>query len=239
VVTTSRDISERKRTEARLRALTARLQSAREEEAARIARDLHDDLGQTLTAQQLDLRWLEEHFENLPATDERGQVLDRLVSVREASRRLLLAAQRIAAGAWPVTLEKLGLAAALRQEARQFEARTGLPVTVTVEAEPPPGAPASIAAFRIFQEALTNVARHAAAGRVAVSLTGEGGALLLKVEDDGRGLPAAAADLARPTLGILGMQERALALGGEVRVERRPGGGTVVTARLPGARVGQ
>jgi PAS domain S-box-containing protein len=239
IVASSRDISERKaaeealhRSEERLRALAARLESIREEESARVARDLHDDLGQALTAQEMDLRWLEEHFEAEPATPLQGQVVDRLVAAREASRRMLASVQRIAAGAWPAALEKLGLAAALRQEVRRFGERTRLPVTLRIEAEPPPGSPPSTALFRICQEALTNVARHAAATRVEVALRAEGDALVLEVVDDGCGLPARRDD-GRPSLGILSMKERALTLGGEVRVEAGPAGGTVVTARLP------
>jgi len=241
IVATSRDITARKldeerlhRSEAQLRALADRLQTIREEAAARIARDLHDDLGQALTAQQLDLRWLEERFEAMPATAERGELLDRLVAVREASRHLQAGVQRIAAGAWPVTLEKLGLGAALRQEARAFAERTGLAVEVAIEADDPPARAPGIALFRICQEALTNVARHAAATRVRVALRAEGEALVLRVEDDGRGLPEAPGE-GRQSLGILGMRERALALGGEVRVEPAAGGGTVVEVRLPGA----
>jgi PAS domain S-box-containing protein len=239
VVASSRDITERKRAEERLhrseeqlRALAARLQSIREEEAARIARDLHDDLGQTLTAQQLDLRWMEACFEALPATPERGEIVDRLVAVREASRRLQASVQRIAAGAWPAALEKLGLAAALRTEARRLSERTDLSVVVAVEAADPPPGETATALFRICQEALTNVARHARATRVEVSLRADGGALLLTVADDGCGLPPAPG-AGRPALGVLGMKERALALHGEVRVENRPEGGTAVVARVP------
>jgi PAS domain S-box-containing protein len=242
VVANSRDISERKRAEEALqrsqellRALAARLQSIREEEAARMARDLHDDLGQVLTAQQMDLRWLEEHFEAEPATPLQGQVVDRLVAAREASRRMQASVQRIAAGAWPAALEKLGLAAALRQELRSFGERTGLAVTLRIEAEPPPGSPPSTALFRICQEALTNVVRHAAATRVEVALLAEGDALVLQVADDGRGFPGPR-DEVRASLGLLSMKERARALGGEVLVGDGPGGGALVTARLP--RVG-
>ncbi len=232
IVANSRDITERKRAEEQLRALAGRLQSIREEEAARIARDLHDDLGQVITAQQLDLRWLEERFEALPATPERGELLDRLVAVREASRQLQAGVQRIAAGAWPVLLEKLGLAAALRQEVRRFGERTGLRAGVRVEADPPAGGAAALALFRICQEALTNVARHAAAGGVEVVLREEGPDLLLEVRDDVHGLPAGGAG-ARQGLGLLSMQERARALGGEVRVVGAAGGGVLVSARVP------
>lgn len=239
IVATSRDISERKQAEAalrrseeHLRALATRLRSIREEEAARIARDLHDDLGQVLTAQQMDLRWLEQQVEALPEAAVRDPLLERLVAAREASRQVHLGVQRIAAGAWPVALDKLGLDAALAQEVRHFGVRTGLAVRTRLEgtAAPPPAA--AIALFRICQEALTNVARHSGASRVEVELRVEGEVLVLEVSDDGRGYPAVRAE-ERPSLGLLSMRERALEVGGEVQLLNGPSGGAMVRARVP------
>jgi signal transduction histidine kinase len=128
----------------------------------------------------------------------------------------------------PDVLDRLGLPEAVEWQARQFEQRTGIAtqfetnVTETVEPR------RATALFRIAQEALTNVARHADAHRVRVSLTIRGGDLALEVSDDGRGLAPG-----RGRLGLLGMRERALALGGDVAIVGPPGRGTVVTARLP------
>jgi PAS domain S-box-containing protein len=226
------DVTERREAQEAVRALAARLQAAREEEATRIARDLHDDLGQTLTALQLELRWIEERVERLPATVEAGPLVDRVVAAAELAATTLTTVQRLSLELHPAALDHLGLAAAVRQELRRFEQRTGVQAAAALETDLPPADPAGKALYRIVLEALTNVARHAGATHVAVRLRREGGLLLLTVADDGRGLPPGLA-VTPATLGLLGMQERAHALGGEVRLSAGERGGTVVTARIP------
>jgi PAS domain S-box-containing protein len=211
-----------------LRALAARSDQAREGEKAHIARELYDDLAQLLSAAKMDLRWLERRVGGSCAGSGAG-----LAERTRAAARLIDAAaasiQRLAPGLRPTALDRLGLAEALRQEARRFAERTGVACEVAV-AGPPVTGEAATALYRIAEEALANVARHAHAARVMVRVGEEGGALVLRVEDDGRGLGAAPPPAA---LGIPEMRERAERLGGRLTVEGRAGGGTSVTARIP------
>ncbi|MBK9517803.1 MAG: GAF domain-containing protein [Anaeromyxobacter sp.] len=216
----------------RLRALAGRLQTVREDEKTRMARDLHDELGQLLTGLKMDLRWLENRLGELPASEQVSALLDRAVAASELADQTVISVQRIASELRPGALDRLGLAPALRQEARRFQERTGIECRAELEEGAPEPLPeVATALYRICQEAMTNVSRHAEARVVVVSLRAEPGALVLRVEDDGRGLdePAMGPD----TLGLLGMTERATLLGGWVRFERGPERGTVVTARLP------
>jgi two-component system sensor histidine kinase UhpB len=238
------DVTEQRRAEERvresreqLRALAGRLQTVREEEKTRMARDLHDELGQLLTGLKMDLRWLENRLGDLPQDDRVSALLDRAVAASELADQTVASVQRIAAELRPGALDRLGLAPALRQEARRFQERTGIGCQARVdEATPEPPPEVATALYRICQEALTNVSRHAGARQVEVALDAEPQALVLRVSDDGRGLDAVS--LGPEALGLLGMTERATLLGGEVSFTRRPEGGTVVTARLPvtGAR---
>ena len=214
-----------------LRALAARLDSVREEEQTRIARDLHDDLGQLLTGLRVDLDQVEELVERLPTSPESGAILDRVVDASALVARTVAATRHALAVLRPATLDLLGLVPALRQACRDFTARTGIPCEAELPPEVALDADAELVLFRIAQEALTNVSRHAAARRVGVALQVSPGALLLRVVDDGAGLPPAAG--VRRGLGIVGMRERASRLGGELRVTPAPGGGTMVEARLP------
>jgi PAS domain S-box-containing protein len=232
-----RDLAEQRRVEhalresrQQLRALAARLQTVREEETGRIARDLHDELGQLLTGLKMDLRWVEGRIGQLPPGDGVNALLDRVVGASELADRTVTTVQRIAADLRPSTLDQLGLGAALGHEARRFQERTGVTCQVTgVEGLPPLPGEVSTALYRIAQEALTNVARHAAATRVAISLEVAAGVATLRVEDDGRGI----GPVEPHALGLLGMKERATMLGGAVHVGRRAGSGTAVTARIP------
>jgi signal transduction histidine kinase len=220
-----------------LRALAARLEAVREEEKSRIARDLHDELGQLLTGLQMDLRWVERRLGDLSDGPAVNALIDRVVGAAELADQTTAAVQRIASELRPGALDRLGLVPALRQEARRFQERTGLACRAELdEALPEPAPEAATALYRICQEAMTNVSRHAQASQVVVRLAGEGGEVVLRVEDDGRGLTAA--DHGPAALGLLGMQERASRLGGRVEFTDREGRGTVVTARLPRAGPG-
>jgi PAS domain S-box-containing protein len=235
------DVTDREQAEARLResreqlrALAGRLQSVREEEKARMARDLHDELGQLLTGLKMDLRWLERRLSDLPASDDVSPLVDRVVAASELADQTVASVQRIAAELRPGALDRLGLGPALRQEVRRFQERTGIVCQGRIdEAAPEPPPEVATALYRICQEALTNVSRHAGATRVVVALSAEPPGLVLSVEDDGRGFEVGPSALGPEALGLLGMTERATLLGGEVGFTRRPGGGTVVTARVP------
>lgn len=218
-------------TQAQLRALTHRLEAAREDEAGRIARELHDEVGQVLTSVKIDLSSL------LRAYGSANAGLDRHVG--ELSERIDDAVgfvRRIASELRPAVLDRLGLVSALEWQAREFEARTGLPVVLEVNGvEEPIDERVSITVFRLIQEALTNVARHAEASHVTIDLRGAGGELALTVTDDGKGIDrAAAADPA--TLGILGMRERALLVGGTFTIGGGAHDGTMIQVRIPGLR---
>lgn len=229
------DITERKKAEdalrrshAQLRALSERRERVREEERTRVAREIHDELGQLLTTLKLDLAWLADR----PPAGTRA--LRR--RLRALSRRIdgaVEAVRTIATALRPAPLDHLGLAAAIEWQSRQFQALSGIRVSVDVSLQDPGLDPnLATAVFRIFQEALTNVARHANATRVDVRLSGEDGALRLDVSDDGRGIRDAERD-AIGSLGLLGMRERARTFRGELDVAPRRDGGTAVTLRLP------
>lgn len=228
------DVTERKqvadalrRSREQLRQLAARLQAVREEERTAIAREIHDELGQALTGIKMDVSWL---LGRVPKTWKRvrlrGHALTELLdgtidAVRDLSSRLR-----------PSVLDDLGLAAAVEWQTAEFARRTGIEVDLTEVQELPLDRERGTALFRILQEALTNVARHASASCVRVSLRRSDGEIVLRVADDGKGLTTAEID--DPTaLGLLGMRERAAVLGGEVRFGQEPAGGTRVTASMP------
>jgi len=225
VLVNTRDVTEQVR-------LAARVNQVREEEKTRVARDLHDQLGQLLTSLKLDLVWLEERLEFMPATPETVGLVERVVAASELSEQTVAEVQRIATDLRPAALDRIGLGAALLQEGRRFEARTGLTCRVEVEAGLPALPPSTATAlYRIAQEALTNVARHARAQVATVRLTAVPGVLELLVVDDGRGFDPALARMGS-ALGLAGMRERAELEGGELLVDA-DAGGTRVMARVP------
>jgi signal transduction histidine kinase len=215
------------------RQLAARVQSIREEDRSRIARDLHDDLGPLLTGITVDLRSIERALAQGETGPPARELLERVRSASELATRTVARVQRIATELRPGALDRLGLGPALRQDARRFAQRTGIACDVRLDAElPEASAEVSTALYRIAQEALTNVVRHAEARRVTLRLQGGPGRLVLHVEDDGKGLGAIGAG-SPGALGLLGMAERAAMLGGEVRFEPARGGGTRVVASVP------
>jgi PAS domain S-box-containing protein len=238
VLVITRDITERKRAEEKLlasreqlRALVARLNSVREEEKAQLSRELHDEMGQILTGLRIELEALEEKLGDLGTGCATGELLDRAVAASELVARAIDAMHDLLASLRPVALDRLGLGAALRQECRKLGARAGIACELAaVEDLSSFGSEVDTALFRIAQEALTNVVRHAHASRAAVSLGSEAERATLRVADDGRGI-SPGRELAG--LGMLGMRERAERLGGELFVHAAPSGGTVVEARIP------
>jgi PAS domain S-box-containing protein len=236
VLVINSDITERKRGEEslilqkeQLRALAERLQLVREEDRKQVARDLHDQIGQILTAIKMDLTWMIRH---LPSSEV--DVLARLSESIESINEGVIAVRTICSGLRPGVLDDLGLAAAIEWQASEFASRNGVACEVSL----PPvdlhmDGDRATATFRIFQECLTNVIRHAKANAVQVSLCQENGKILLVVKDDGIGFnqPDQSNDLGY--LGILGMKERAQFCGGEVHIASSMGHGTTVTVRVP------
>jgi PAS domain S-box-containing protein len=235
-----RDITIRKQAEdalktshAQLRALLARLQTVREDEATRIAREIHDELGQQLTGLKMDLIWTARKLSELPGSSAVNVILQRFSDTPKMVDAITTSVQVIAAELRPVVLDKLGLGTALQYEARRLHERTSISCQVRLpekEQEMPPEL--STALFRIFQECLTNITRHAQASEVKVELKTVDGWVTLCVQDNGRGITAA--ELAGPvSLGLLGMKERAALLGGKITITRDDAQGTVVTASIP------
>jgi PAS domain S-box-containing protein len=239
-VVLAHDVTERRRaaqdvldSQAALRALVQRLQSTQQEERARVAREVHDELGQLLTGLKMDLRWLERRLCEPGLPPALNALLDRTVAASALTDQTIAAVQNLAAGLRPVALEHLGLADALAQRTREFRQHSGVPCTLDV-AEPLPALPTDVAneLFYICQEALTNVARHAQATQVQVRLGEHDGGVRLEIEDNGVGVEAALA-VARRSLGLLGMRERALHCRGTVRIEAASPHGTVVVVQVP------
>jgi PAS domain S-box-containing protein len=232
----SRDISERKAAEdevassrAQLRELSHYLQTIREEERARISRELHDELGQTLTAMKMELSWLLERLPGGP--DPLQPRVKRLIDLVNGSVADL---RRIASDLRPLMLDELGLVSAARWLVDTVASRGQLAVELAFDREDVAyQADVSTAAFRIVQEALTNVARHSGATRVTVSFSHKSGELQIEIVDNGCGIAVASAGAAPVRHGIVGMRERAHMLGGSLIMEDNPRGGTCVLARLP------
>jgi PAS domain S-box-containing protein len=228
------DITERKdaeekarRSRAELRALAARLLLVREEERTRIAREIHDELGQALTGLKLDLAWLQ------PRIDDRGELSEWVRSIVQRVDSTMDSVRRIATDLRPSILDHLGLVAAIEWQAQEFERRTG--VTASVRTNAPDVAVDEVratAVFRMLQETLTNVARHARASRVDIELTVGNLDLALDVRDNGRGITPAEIAGGR-SLGLVGLRERAIACGGLVSIRGTPGQGTHVAVRVP------
>jgi PAS domain S-box-containing protein len=216
------------RSRAQLRAMAAHIETAKEQERLRLAREVHDDLGGNLTAIKIALAGLTRH---LPRDDavlaERAAYLENLID------QTFDAAHRIAANLRPATLE-LGIVAALRQQCGQFTRNTGIDCRLATRgAVPPLDADAAIAVYRIAQEALTNVARHARASRVRMRLARRNGHLVLTIADDGRGYAPLRDAGAASGFGVLGMSERAAAFGGHLEIEATTPRGTRVSLSLP------
>lgn len=226
--TLARRHGEAQEAQAQLRALSRRLQAAREEEGARISRELHDQLGQDLTALKLAVGALRLRApETGPRTGELGRWCDEASAQIDAA---IDAVRRIAGELRPSVLDRLGLLPALEGLAREFQRRSG--VACSVVAEGPQeglGAEQATAFFRITQEALTNVARHAGAKAVEIALRVNEVQAELCIRDDGRGF----AEAGPRHLGILGMEERAGLLGGRLRLGRAPQGGAELCVTLP------
>jgi signal transduction histidine kinase len=216
-----------------LRDLSRHLMTAREDEKARIARELHDEIGSSLTAVNMDLIAVRQRL------GEDSALAARLLRAAGSLRSTVEAMRRIIEDLRPTLLEGLGLREAVRAWAKDYAERIGVPLTIDIPEELPPlpaGSP--IGVFRIVQEALTNALRHAKASSIRLTIRAEEGNLVLEIVDDGVGIaPRTGADKRSPH-GLLGIRERANAMGGSCTIGRGPGGkGTEVRVSVPVARI--
>jgi signal transduction histidine kinase len=215
-----------------LRALAAKLQSVREEERKLITRDIHDELGQALTGFKMDLAWMRNRLANNDSAIS-AQLLEKIAEMGALVDATANTIRKLCTELRPGILDDLGLTAAIQWQAREFSKRTGIRCAVTTKADGLNLDPDQItAAFRIFQEILTNVARHAEASRVNVRLESTGKELVLEASDNGRGIRENEIGGTK-SLGLVSMRERALLLGGALELHGAPGQGTTVTVRLP------
>ncbi len=229
-----RDVTQRRqeeneilRSRQELRDLTARLQMVREEERTDIAREVHDELGQALTGLKIDLAWLKPRLADRPALAERVQsIIVRIDGAMDTVRR-------IATDLRPSVLDDLGLVAAVEWQTQEFERSTGITAELEVQATYPGlDDVCATTAFRILQETLTNVARHAHATRVKIALQVSAEELTLEVRDNGRGISKS--DLLSSTsLGLIGSRERAIACGGKLVIRGIRNQGTIALLRIP------
>lgn len=237
-----RDITERRRAEIelrqsreQLRSLAAHLQDVREEERTRIAREVHDELGQMITGLKMDLSWLEKRLPAIADLAAREPLATKTSTMSGLLDRMVKSVRKIASELRPGVLDDLGLVPALEWQACDWQAHTGIECQVSASLEGVTVSPErGTALFRIFQEALTNVARHAQATRVRVQIGADGGWLVMEIQDNGRGITDEERQRAK-SFGLLGMNERATLLGGEFTISGEPGRGTTVRVRiLPG-----
>jgi signal transduction histidine kinase len=211
-----------------LRNLAAYQQEVREQEKIRIAREVHDQLGQSLTIMSMDLTWIKKHLSN------RSSKIDEKISgmfnvIEDALERL----HTVTAELRPVILDDFGLAAAIEWQVEEYSKRIGIECRMEptgFEPDLPKGQATAI--FRIFQEILTNIMRHAQAKEVVVKMEAGNGDLILQVRDDGRGITESEVNDPK-AFGLLGIRERLFPFGGQVTFDGRPGLGTLVTVRLP------
>jgi signal transduction histidine kinase len=216
-----------------LRALSARLQSVREEERTCLAREIHDELGQELTALKLHLDFLPKRIDGVHTPAGRESLQQNMTDMSALAGTLIDSVRRIATELRPAALDDLGLRAAIAWHAHEFERHFGVRCVVACEPDTLALDPLrATALFRIVQEALTNVARHAAAQAASITLRSNADAVLLEVKDDGRGITDHALR-GTNSLGLLGIRERAQLLGGTVDIWGVPGRGTTVRVRLP------
>ncbi len=222
-----RDVTERIKAQEDLAAFAAAAGAIREQEKTRVARELHDELAQSLTALKMDTIWLRG---NVPALeDAAASKLEGMLSMIDSS---VAATRRIAADLRPLVLDDLGLVPAIEWLAGNFTQRTGVPCRLDVDEDMELREPYATAVFRMVQESLANVAKHAGATQVTVGAVLDGAGIRLWVHDDGRGFDPAL-PRKQQSLGIVGLRERASLLKGQVAIDSAPGRGTRVEAMIP------
>ena len=234
-LSTQLDITERKKSEEELvrsreelRNLADHLQSVREQERTTIAREIHDDLGQTLTGLKMDLSWLARKVPR-----DREELLEKIRAMSGLVSTTHKTVQRITTELRPGLLDDLGLAAAMEWQTEEFQSRTGISCKLTIDPEDIViDEKRSTALFRIFQESLTNISRHAGATRVTVSLKEKDGQIALRVRDNGKGITKEQIS-SNKSFGIMGIRERVHQFQGKVRISGSPGKGTTVVVEMP------
>ncbi|HSE22091.1 MAG TPA: PAS domain S-box protein [Pyrinomonadaceae bacterium] len=240
LLTVKTDITERKRAETalklseeQLRALSAKVQSTREEEGARIAREIHDELGAALTGLKWELEEIDSQLMTGNASSSFDDLRKRIATMTGLIEATISTVRRISSELRPGLLDDLGLVAAIEWQGQQFQTRTGIKFhfdsnleTIEISRD------GATAVFRIFQEVLTNVLRHSHASNIYVRLLIRRRQLVLDVKDDGRGITEREKRNTR-SLGLLGMKERALLVGGGVEIQGARGKGTQVLVRVP------
>lgn len=237
----AQDVTDRKRSDEQLRssreqlrALSAHLQFIREEERSRIAREVHDELGQVLTALKMDISLLNHKLLESSAILPRKMLYEEIKSMSKKVDSTIKSVRKIVTELRPEVLDHLGLKSAIEWQAQEFQARSGIdckldPHMESIEMDDRDG---ETAIFRILQEALTNIARHSGATKVEIFLKKQNGEITMEVRDNGRGISEADLTKSR-SFGLLGMRERALFLGGDVEVKGSPGFGTSVKVQIP------
>jgi signal transduction histidine kinase len=215
-----------------LRALASYLLSVRENERATIARELHDEFGQALTSLHLGLSWISRKL-----TPGQRPLREKIRSLLATTTSLIRSVKNIASELRPGVLDQLGLVKTLKSEAREFEGHTGIPCRFKMNiAKARFDRSAAVAIFRIVQAALTNIARHAHASRALITLMKRKNNLILTVMDNGKGISRKVID-SHDSLGVTGMRERTLALGGTFTLGGSRSKGTILTVRIPLSRV--
>ncbi|HEY0826012.1 MAG TPA: PAS domain-containing sensor histidine kinase, partial [Ramlibacter sp.] len=222
-----RDVTERVRAREELASFAAESAGVREQEKSRIARELHDELAQSLTALKMDTIWMRDH---IPAGDASAQ--EKIAAMLAMLDTAVASVRRIAADLRPLVLDDLGFIPAIEWVAQNFTQRTGVPCDLQVDDTLELEEPFATGVFRMVQESLANVGKHARATKVEVEVRARGEDLLLRVQDDGIGFRPNAPRKPQ-SLGLVGLRERAMLMRGEVKVESAPGTGTTVEARIP------
>ena len=217
----------------RMRELAAHIEGVREEERTRIAREIHDELGQALTGIKIDLAWMNKKLQIHDRATQTDLLLKRITAMKDTIDTTVQVVRKISAELRPGILDGFGLPAAIEWQASEFQDRTGIqcqlsaiPEDLDLEERP------SSAIFRIFQELLTNIVRHANASMVDISLRKRRGMLILEVQDNGRGISENEKFKAN-SFGLLGVRERVALLGGKSSIKGVQGQGTTVTIRIP------
>jgi PAS domain S-box-containing protein len=222
-----RDVTERVKAQEDLAAFAAEASAIREQEKSRVARELHDELAQSLTALKMDTLWLKGNLQDSPAAAE--QKLAGMLAMLDAS---VAATRRIAADLRPLLLDDLGLMPAIEWLVQNFEQRSGIPCVLDADEDLELDEPYATGVFRIVQESLVNVAKHSAATQVRVAVVRTESDMLLSVRDNGVGFSPTASRKPN-SLGLAGLRERAQLLKGTISIQSEPGQGTVVEARIP------
>jgi signal transduction histidine kinase len=213
----------------RLRNLSGRLQSVLEDERTRISREIHDELGQALTAMKMDLSLIRRRL----LSDGLGEPAAKIQDIELGATRIIRTVRKIATDLRPGILDELGVVAAIKWMAKNFQNRTGISCKVVVKgSDKISDYTQATVIFRIVQESLTNVMRHAAASQVYVTLERKDDLVDLEVRDNGIGIKEGRISDSK-SLGLVGIRERVLLLGGEASISGKPGEGTIVRVTLP------